>query len=769
MKSPPYGNRPSVLQYWFPLVLGFLLLLCVPGAILLLLHVLGYENEVNGWMQQKFSLSYHIPIPTWAAIILLLMPFFIALLYFLKLKRKPIQVPSTYLWKKSIEDMHVNSFFQWLKQNVLLLIQVLVVLFLIYGVMAFQVHGSTKSGKYYILMIDNSASMSVADGRPTRLDAAKEAAINEINAHAENDVGMVIEFNSNAFIRQPYTTDRGLVRLAVDKIAQTQRVTRIDEALQLADSLANPKQSTDDVSVRPPDADPAKARTYVPAEGITAEVHLFSDGRFPDVNGFAVGNLDLKYHRVGKDDQDNVGITTFSATRDEQTPGHVRVLVNVLNFSNRPARARVELEVRGKNPADYKRYVFPLDVGGDSQFMALKPRVHEKANKETGEPAIDKPGEPDKPATFELTDIDDSENVVLHASLLGNNDAFKLDDEAWLVIGVVRKARVCIVTPGNELLRTFFDLEATAKVAKVTYLKPRDLDDSAEYKKLARDGGFDLVIFDRCAPAAEDAMPMANTFFIDDVPPPWERSKMPALEDTLIRNPTSKHPLMRNLTGLDEIAISEAFQFDLKDKRVGTGVPRLLETGKENAALFVLSRGSYKDVVMTFPLLKVIKDEEKWCTTWPLKLSFPIFLRNLVYTYGNVNDAATDESLQPGNVKTLKPDTTETRIEINGPGIPDANPEKLQRSSQGDFVFKKTDQLGVYRATWPGGERGFAVNLLDAEESNIQPRDEIAVGNITLRAGEERGSVRDTWQWVALAALALLLLEWAFYHRRVFG
>ena len=35
MKTPPYPNQPSVLQYWFPLLLGFLLFLCVPGAILL--------------------------------------------------------------------------------------------------------------------------------------------------------------------------------------------------------------------------------------------------------------------------------------------------------------------------------------------------------------------------------------------------------------------------------------------------------------------------------------------------------------------------------------------------------------------------------------------------------------------------------------------------------------------------------------------------------------------------------------------------------------
>ena len=59
------------------------------------------------------------------------------------------------------------------------------------------------------------------------------------------------------------------------------------------------------------------------------------------------------------------------------------------------------------------------------------------------------------------------------------------------------------------------------------------------YKKPARDGAFDLVIFDRCAPAAEDALPLANTFFIGDVPPPWKVADLPPMEDTLIRNPAT--------------------------------------------------------------------------------------------------------------------------------------------------------------------------------------------------------------------------------------
>ncbi len=52
----------------------------------------------------------------------------IILLYFLKLKRTPLEVPSTYLWRKSIEDLHVNSIWQRLRTSLLLLLQILLVL-----------------------------------------------------------------------------------------------------------------------------------------------------------------------------------------------------------------------------------------------------------------------------------------------------------------------------------------------------------------------------------------------------------------------------------------------------------------------------------------------------------------------------------------------------------------------------------------------------------------------------------------------------------------
>src|SRR5262249_16955795 len=205
---------------------------------------------------------------------------------------------------------------------------ILTVLVLIYALMSFQLHGNMVEGKHYILMVDNSASMSATDASPSRLETAKKEALKEIDAHTDNDTGMVIVFNSSAEILQSYTHDRSLLRRAVDSIRPTQRTTRLEEALSLADSLANPTRSTDDGASRPAGEDPAKARTYVAAEGMPTEVFLYSDGRFPDVTDFNLGNLSVEYHAMG-DNSDNVGIVTFNAARDDRDPGRLLVFAQV--------------------------------------------------------------------------------------------------------------------------------------------------------------------------------------------------------------------------------------------------------------------------------------------------------------------------------------------------------------------------------------------------------------------------------------------------------
>jgi hypothetical protein len=761
----------GLARAWFPVALILLLLLAVPGVVLFVLNLLGMESRVNPWLQDNWKVSYHIPIPWWAGLAILLVPLFILLLYFLKLKRKPLHVPSTFLWKKSIEDLHVNSLLQWLRENVLLLLQILTVLVLLYALMSFQVHGNMVEGKHYIIMVDNSASMSATDVSPSRLEAAKKQALDEIDAHTDNDTGMLIVFNSSAETVQPYTRDRSLLRSKVKAIQPTQRATRLEEALILAAGLANPARSTDDAASRPAGEDPAKARTYVASEGIPTEVFLFSDGRFPDVTDFNLGNLSMQYRAVGepgREAADNVGFVTLNAARDDRDPGRLLVFAQVANFRSVESRVQVELEVF---------------VNGETQPRDVyKPQAGEDAISGRKLVPVD-PGKPDGPKreeirrgtyTFVVSDVDDRADVVMHARLKDNKDKFPLDDEAWLVVGVIRKARVLVVSPGNKLLSAFFDHPATQKVASVTYLEPTALKDSHKYLNPAREGAWDLVVFDRCAPETEEEMPAANTWFIDEVPPPMKKSKIVAdkanvLSGPLVKGSLEKSSLMRYLTSVHEIGIDTAFRVDPKDLPPRT--PRLLESDRDTALLFTLSRQSYTDLVQTFA---IIGDDGKFNTNWPLQASFPLFLRNVTYVLGNVSDAAGEDRVQPGDVKTLRPDMAVKTIEVFGPGkggLPDpaGKPEALERKGRPDFSYGSTERIGVYEVRWDGKpQRDFAINLLDAEESNIEPRMEIQIGQDSIAASQSRGTPYDTWKWVALGALGLLLLEWYVYNRRVY-
>jgi hypothetical protein len=61
----------------------------------------------------------------------------------------------------------------------------------------------------------------------------------------------------------------------------------------------------------------------------------------------------------------------------------------------------------------------------------------------------------------------------------------------------------------------------------------------------------------------------------------------------------------------------------------------------------------------------------------------------------------------------------------------------------------------------------FTVNLMDALESNIRPREELPLGKYNkVTASALKRANQELWRWIAGIGLAVLLFEWWFYHRR---
>ncbi|MCG8448349.1 MAG: BatA domain-containing protein, partial [Pirellulales bacterium] len=81
-----------------------------------------------------------------------LIPPAIFALYFLKLKRQPLEVPSTYLWHRVIEDLHVNSLWQQLRKSFLMFLQLLLVALAMLAVLRPGWQGQSLSGQRFIFL-----------------------------------------------------------------------------------------------------------------------------------------------------------------------------------------------------------------------------------------------------------------------------------------------------------------------------------------------------------------------------------------------------------------------------------------------------------------------------------------------------------------------------------------------------------------------------------------------------------------------------------------
>ncbi len=643
----------------------------------------------------------------WQWAILAAVPPAIVALYFLKLRRQRVDVPSTYLWHKSIEDLHVNSLWQRLRRNILLLLQLLIVAAACLALARPSWRGTKLAGDRFIFLVDNSASMAARDVEPSRLEEAKRQVAALVDQMKTDDVAMIISFADRCRVEAPFTDNRKELKRRLAAIRPSQRSTSIAEALTVASGLANPGRIA------------TEAGDTQVADPLPAMLFIFSDGKFPDVQGFALGNLDPVFVPIGQTEAANVSILAFSARRHEQRPDQIEAFGRLASFGAEPLTADVELYRDGQLV--------------DAQQVELSP------------------GE-DSGVAFKL-DAFESGGLELRVD---TGDSLAVDDRAWAAVNPPRRARVLFVSPGNEPLSLALATERAAQVAEVTSVGP-EYCTSDDYRRAARDGRFDLMIFDRYRP---DELPQSSTLFIGALPPAplWSaesKATMPQILDT-----DRAHPLLQMIS-LDDVVIVEGTPL-----KPPAGAKVLVDTHL-GPVMAIAARERYEDLVLGFELM----GESGIGTNWPIRLSFPLFVLNAIEYFGARQDGGFAESLRPGQAIDLPADSPTSQLAVR---LPDARQLPLARGQFNRFRFNGTDQVGSYevfdRANKQASRR-FSVNLFDAAESDIAPRakNSVRIGHVEVTGRREVQTARlEAWKPLLLVALAVLLFEWYIYNRRVY-
>ncbi|MEM7628985.1 MAG: VWA domain-containing protein [Planctomycetota bacterium] len=716
---------------------------------------------------------------TWAAPLLGIIAAAIAIpalviLYFLKLRRRTVEVSSTLLWKKSIQDMQANAPFQKLRRNILLLLQLLVLAAALLALAQPRMAGDVGGGQRLVLMIDRSASMSATDdpdGR-TRLERAKELALERIDGMAEPDVftqqltasradeAMVVAFDSAGEILSPFTADKARLRDIIRSIEPSETATSIDEAFKLAQAQRPRRILLDDRGGTAEQAESVEVEGLV--GGPPLSFHLFSDGRVPDLESVilredapqAAGD-GFEYHTIGEPDAVNIGIVGLRAERDYENPAELSIFVSVQSTDIRPRTIDVELIVDGEGTASVRTLTLPAaeadaQAGGQSGGQGA---------------GIQTPGSGGLVFT-----LDRPQGLIASVVLRTGDDpaadTLAVDNTGWLVVPPAERISVAVVTRGN-----FFISEAIAglPLARLDRLTP------SEYDSAIASGSaetYDVVVLDGHIPAG--GLPPGRFLLMNAVPePPFGVLETGTSGTTGILDWSRTHPALRELT-LDGLLIARSKQVEVPDESSAI----VLAQSAAGPAILELGDADRRALLVTFDVGE---------SNWPFNVSFVVFLASSIDYLGGASGTpgagGASQQLRPGEVLSARLPQGAAGVELVPP--PSAGGESgaqdLSPAGDGSIAFGPVRNTGIFQVRWQGqagpqdvedgprAVRFFAANLLDAEESMTRPAQALPLGSRQVSASSGRATaVRDYWPWLILAALAIMMLEWWIFNRKVY-
>jgi Ca-activated chloride channel homolog len=315
---------------------------------------------------------------------------------------------------------------------------------------------------------------------------------------------------------------------------------------------------------------------------------------------------------------------------------------------------------------------------------------------------------------------------------LTTRDDLAVDNQASIVSLLPKPVKVLLVSRGNRLLEKALRSVANVELASTTGL----MDPAA---------GFDFVVLDDVTPLV---WPKGNVLAIHVVNTNWfegvRRVEAPPIVDW-----KSAHPLLR-YTGFDNVQVVAS----LTARTPGWAVS--LVESPQAPLILAGELGRQRIIWIGFDILE---------SNWPLRVSFPIFIPNAVEWLDPANTRSGQLLVKAGDPFRLPLVEPASSAQVTLPG--GTTKSLTLDPSANELVFGDTYKSGVYRLRLGTNDTVFCVNLLDAAESNIKPRDELQLGKYTkVGATTTKRANMEVWRTIATLGLLVLLAEWWYYHRR---
>ena len=310
---------------------------------------------------------------------------------------------------------------------------------------------------------------------------------------------------------------------------------------------------------------------------------------------------------------------------------------------------------------------------------------------------------------------------------LEEDDAFHVDNVGF-AMGLARSnMEVLLVTEGNVFLE-----KAIRSIPEVNLTVKSNLTNL--------DQKVDIVVLDDVNPSV---WPNANLMAINTQSTNWFRPSG-IIEAPPIVDWKSTHNILRYVN-FDNVQVARSLNIKLP-----TWMIPVVEAP-------------------SVPLVAVGENEGNRCvwmgfnpldSTWPLRVSFPIFVSNAI-DWLNPNVVT---NLRVGESLSVRMAEKKAVVSVT---LPDGKTVETATTENGELIFSNTFQQGVYRAKFEDNEILFCVNLFDATESAIQARKILKMGEYgRVEATVQLDANKELWRWFAIFCLFLLMFEWWFYHRR---